>query len=91
MWNELRGKWTYKAGASGTVTLPKGAAILQIVTEGAGAATCTIFGGDAIPCTSAAPKRLAFNHLTALSKPGAQDVVFTGTVSYFIEYTEPQP
>lgn len=91
MWAELRGKWNYAAGANGTVTVPKGASVLQIIVEGAATATVTIFGGAAIPCASTAPRAFRFNHLLAESKTGATDIVFSGAVtSYFVEWTEPQ-
>ena len=81
--------WAYKAGASGTVTVPAGARILQIVAHSTGAASVAIFGGDAIPIiTGAGPTRIVFDHELVVSKTGATDVVFTGTDSYFIEYVK---
>jgi len=90
VWSELRGKWAYQAGAAGTATLPKGAQVLQIIVEGGAGGTVTIFGGTAIPCVSGTPKAFRFNHLECASKAGTQDIVFTNTVSYYVEYVEPQ-
>lgn len=89
MWRELVGTWAYAAGASGTVTIPKGAMIVQIVAiDTAGGGTVVIFGGTAIPITPAVPLVLRFNHDLCNSKNSAQDIVFTGTDSYFIEYVK---
>ena len=89
----LIGTIGYHAGASGTVTIPKGAQLLQIVVHAsAGSATVTIFGGDAIPVVNGSNTMFiqflhtlwqAFNNATTA---GSQDVVFVNTDSYFVEY-----
>ena len=87
------GKWVYKAGASGTVTLPKGARLVSIVVHSTAGGTVTIFGGDSIPVVAAvAPMHLPILGETAVapssSASGAQDIVFETTDSYFVEYIQ---
>lgn len=95
MWHELQGIPGYHAGSAGTVTLPKGAILLQIVVHSTGAGTVTIFGGDSLPVIGgAAPTELRFNHTMWLSRndaafAGSQDIVFTGTDSYFVHWCYP--
>lgn len=87
MWRELVGTWVQAAGSSGTVTLPKGGILLQIVAvDTGGGGSVAIFGGTAIPLTAAVPLSLRFNHTLAQAPTADQTVVFTGTDSYFVEY-----
>jgi hypothetical protein len=84
------GKHTLHAGTSGTLTVPVGASILQIVAHASDpAATLVIFGGDTMPIVEdAPPSRLEFSHLNIMSRTGAADIVFTNTDSYFVEYVQ---
>lgn len=85
----LAGKWVYKAGTVGTVTVPIGAAILQLRAHASGAATVSIFGGDAVPIISGESAFiLRFSHLLATSSNASQAIVFTGTDSYLVEYVQ---
>ncbi len=85
--------WAYAAGASGTVTLPVGAELLEVTAQSAAAGgTVTIFGGTAIPVVGAAAAgqsvglRLGFAHKQAVATTGALTIVFASTVSYFVQY-----
>jgi hypothetical protein len=79
--------WQYAAGASGTVTIPAGSFILQIVAHSAAAGTVAIFGGTAIPVGS---NGIALRFMHDLVVPGGTaTVVFVGTDSYFVEYVTP--
>ncbi len=89
MWRELTGTWTYAAGASGTVTLPDGAFILQIVAHSSGSASVAILGGTAVPLISGSGTRLQFFHTMVKAQGTNNTVVFTSTDSYFIEYVVP--
>lgn len=84
----IQGKYIYYAGASGTVTLPAGATVKQIVVHASGAGTMTIFGGPSIPLIAATSTALRFVHDSCVSKetaPNSADIVLTGTDSYYIE------
>lgn len=89
------GRRGYKAGANGTVTLPKGAILLQVVAHAsAGGATMSIFGGDAMPVINGAPPTVIpflnenWQARDNAASAGSQDVVFTGTDSYFVEWVQ---
>ena len=88
-WHTLIGTPGYTAGASGTVTLPPNAVLLAITAHASvGAATATIFGGDAIPIVNGAPPWCVdFKHaLFAASTAASRAIVFTNTDSYFVHY-----
>lgn len=88
MWLELTGQTKRFAGASGTVTVPKGCVIIEATAHSSSAgATMTLpdgSGGEVtVPIESTqfgyAPKH-------ALCKVDADyDIVFTGTDGYFVE------
>ena len=88
----LNGTWSYRAGAAGTETIPPGATLASIVVHATGAGTVTIFGGPAIPIIAgAAPTEIRFAHHLATARnntaaAGSQNIVFTGTDSYFLEF-----
>jgi hypothetical protein len=83
MWRELVGTWVYATGTEGTCSLPEGAVILAIRAEGGG--TVVIFGGATF--TFAGEFARDFNHSLCQSQGVAsQDIVFTGTTSYYVEY-----
>lgn len=89
-WHSLPGTPGYFAGASGTVTLPAGAVLIAVTAHAsAGGATCTIFGGQAIPIVSGAPAfSLDLKHANYVAAgTGAQaQLVFTGTDHYFVHW-----
>ena len=82
--------WNYDAGSSGTVTLPAGAVVLSIRAESQSATgACAIFGGDSIPIDgdpTANVLSLAFPSGQCVAEGAALTIVFTNTVSYFVEY-----
>jgi hypothetical protein len=85
--------WQYQAGASGTVTLPAGAVIMSIRAESHDAAgSVAILGGTAIPCNGAAAPAahvimaLDLSHGQCAAEGATKTVVFTNTVSYYVEY-----
>ena len=93
MWNELAGRWVYKAGASGTVTVPKGARLLRVMAAGTSAGTLTIFGGDSLPIPANMPVTIPFLHQMAVSgdnavTSGSQNLVFASTTMYYVEYMQ---
>lgn len=89
----IQGTWRYAAGTSGTVTLPKGATVKQIVAHAsAGGASFTIFNGSSIPVPSGATITLRQIHdqAGAGQTPGGDlTIVFTGTDMYFVESIGP--
>lgn len=82
--------WNYQAGSSGTATLPAGATILSIRAESQNAAgSVAILGGTAIPLDgdpTANILSLAFPSGQCAVEGATKTVVFTNTVSYFVEY-----
>lgn len=90
MWQHLCGTAAYKAGTSGTVTLPSGAILIAIVAHAStGGATVSIFGGDNIPIVNGAPPFvLDFKHtlFQASGSSTAAQIVMTSTDSYMIHY-----
>lgn len=88
----MQGKFTYYAGASGTVTLPAGATVKQIVAHSTTGGTVTIFGGSAFPVIAATGVALRFIHDNCVSKEtssNSADIVFTGTDAYYVETIGP--
>jgi hypothetical protein len=81
--------WQYDAGVSGTVTLPAGAVVRSIRAESQNAAgAVVIFGGDSIPLDgdpTANILSLSFDHGQCVAE-GTVTIVFTNTVSYFVEF-----
>jgi hypothetical protein len=91
----LVGTWGYLAGTTGTVVVPQGARVIQIVAHASSAgAALLIFNGDSIPVIDgAAPLVLPFLHGLLQSgndttTAGSQDIVFSNTDSYFVEYVK---
>jgi hypothetical protein len=90
MWHELAGLWAYAAGAAGTVTLPAGALILQVKAHSSsGTGTVSILGGTNIPVGGDWLNIQFLHDLVQTSTNGSLAIVFTGTDSYFVEYTYP--
>lgn len=86
MYNKLQGrKWQYQAGASGSITLPVGAFVTQILAHSSGSGTCTIFGGNAIP-VGGDTLTMRFMHDMTVVPPTNLTIVFTGTDIFFVEY-----
>lgn len=89
--------WTYQAGTSGTVTLPAGARLLGIRAGSRSAAgtELVIFGGAAIPLIAGTGAGAAttvaqwcFRNGPMVMAPASdRTIVFTGTVSYMVEYS----
>ena len=94
MWIELRSPVFRNGGTSGTVTLPPGSAILSIIAHAsAGGATCAFRDGKGGTVTVPVPNGAWFvydpKHLNDVTGPSDGAIVFTGTDSYFVEYTNP--
>lgn len=91
-WHDLVGPVAYVAGTSGTVTIPAGAVVIAIVAHAsAGGAAMTLFAGPSVPVPSGEALSLHFLHTLWQSRnntaaAGSQDIVFTGTDQYFVEY-----
>ena len=84
---KLVGTHAYASGSAGTVTLPEGSVLLQIVATGASGAKVKIFGGSDIPLPSTLAYTFRFLHrLFTAPKPTNNTIVFTSTTSYFVEY-----
>ena len=77
------GTWDYRAGTTGTPTIPAGAKILQISAAAptASSATFTINGGNTI--TIPAGQAVTFEPKGNLVQPS---LIFTGTASYIVEF-----
>lgn len=87
-WQSLVGIPAYRAGVSGTVTLPIGATLVRVWCRSAAGGTVTLFGGAAIPIIANAPPfDLDLKHALFVAGPGAAgQLVFTGTDSHFCHY-----
>lgn len=83
---KLTGTHEYASGASGTVTLPEGAVLLQIVATGATGAKVSIFGGSDVPLPSTLSYVFRFLHRLFVAPSSNKTIVFTSTTSYFVEY-----
>ena len=82
---ETLGTYGYKAGATGTPTIPASAKVLRIWArdDGTATGTVTINSGDSIPM--AADGEVNILPGGALTGSGAT-VVFANTVAYLVEY-----
>ena len=95
MWYGLKGTVKRAAGVSGTVTLANGTRILQIHAFPSSGSNGTVqIGSDPAAVTLPAGSGwwgLQENHVDLiLSGSGAAlTIVFTNTVSYFVEYVGP--
>jgi hypothetical protein len=88
----IQGTWRYAAGVSGTVTLPAGATVKQIVVHATTPGSMTIFGGASIPLAAGASPAFRFGHNVCVAGEtpgGGLTIVFTGTDSYFVESIGP--
>lgn len=97
-WHSLVGTPGYLSGTSGTVTVPAGASVVQILVHSStfpGGGTMTIFGGTSIPIVANTTGMLEFRYFHTLIQAinnsriaGSQDIVFTNTDSYYVEYVK---
>lgn len=89
----IAGKYAYFSGASGTIAVPTGATVKQIVVHSTAGGTIVIFGGASIPVIAGTAIALRMNHDACVSKQtppsGGGDIVFTGTDSYYVETIGP--
>jgi hypothetical protein len=85
-WHGLVGIAGYAAGASGSVTLPVGVVVLQILAHATTAGTITIFGGPSIPVIAGTQFSLDCKDTLLQSTGTGGVIVFTGTDSYFVRY-----
>lgn len=86
MWRELTGTRHYKAGSSGTVTIPSDAIVTKISARSTAGGSVVIFGGDSIPVVATTEWNYQAYHDAMRPSAGAADIVFTTTSSYFVEY-----
>lgn len=88
---QVFGNWAYAAGTSGTVTLPEGATVLQIAAHSTAGGTVVIFGGATITITATFDfVRHPVEPSMMVARTGSADeIVFTGTTSYYVEYVYP--
>lgn len=91
MWHELTGRTVRLAGVSGTPTIPKGAAIINLqALPGGTAGSVTLPDGQGGTTTVTLPANSnGFNfdpkHTNCVTT-SANQIVFTGTTSYFVEF-----
>ena len=90
-YHDLVGTWGYASGASGSVTIPSGAVVIQIVVHATATSSMTIFGGASIPLIAGTSETFRFIHTLVQSGnestvTGSTKIVFTATDSYFVEY-----
>ena len=92
MWNEIVSNVVRYSGVSGTVTIPPGGHVLQIIAHGGNAgATVQIFD-DANPITIKNVNAYFVyrpQHLVTTAHIGAQSIVFTSTDMYMVEVAVP--
>jgi len=92
MWNEIVSNVKRYAGTSGTVTLPPGAHVLQIIAHGSGGgSTIQIFNdASAIPIDNVNSYFVYRpQHLVTTAQASNNTIVFTNTVLYMIEVALP--
>lgn len=92
MWNEIKTPIKRVAGSSGAVTIPLGAKIISMTVHATTAGTVAMWDQGGGVCTVPIPAATWWIyqplHLnTTATNAGNQTVTFTGTDSYFIEYT----
>ena len=92
MWGDIKTPIKRVAGASGTVAIPVGAKILSMTVHATTAGTVAMWDQVGGTCTIPIPAATWWIyqplHLNATAtNTGNSSIVFTGTDSYFIEYT----
>jgi hypothetical protein len=94
-WFEIPRTIKTRAGTAGTETFSSGASILQIIVVGASGATVQVPNGNdnfaTIPVPANTTWILQEHHAQRVMGPqqGGTKIVFTSTLSYFIEYIDP--
>ncbi len=93
MYHELNGKWAYQTSTgSGTLTLPAGAVLLQVLVHSSGGGgTVAIFGGGAIATPANDVWDIRFLHDNVVAQGNNTGIVFTGLTTIFAEYIQPYP
>lgn len=91
MWNEIRANVVRYSGTSGTVTVPPGGHVLQIIAHSSNAlGTVAIFGEAPIPLPNVnAYWRYQPQHLSTTAQAASNTIAFTLTQSYFVEVAVP--
>jgi hypothetical protein len=97
-WTDIKKQVRFRAGTAGTETFNSGTAILSIIVVGAGGASMTLPSSSnsgatvTVPMPSSQPWELENHHLSHVLQGtgGNLQIVFTSTVSYFVEYVELQ-
>ena len=94
MWQDLNGETKRFAGASGTVTVPKGCSIIHLAAHSSAAATVTLPDGKGSDVTVPIPTTGFFyspQHLLCTAPANADyAIVFTSTDGYFVEIYGPR-
>lgn len=88
MWLDLNAVTKRFAGASGTVTVPKGCSIIHVAAHSSAAATVTLPDGIGGEVTVPIPTTGFFfspQHLLCVVQDADYDIVFTDTDGYFVE------
>ena len=91
MYNELQGQYGYgwAATGGGSVTLPVGATLLQVVLNGgASGGTAVIFGGATITVPPNQTYPLRFMHSCAVAG-ATPTVATTGTATAYVDWVKP--
>jgi hypothetical protein len=74
------GRWSYRAGTSGTVVVSSGLRVVGITAVSAAGGSLTINSGDAIPVPAGTP--LSINPMGNLVAP---TIIFDSTNAYFVD------
>lgn len=74
--------FNYKAGVSGTVSVPSNAAVKQIAATGPDGATMQIGSGDLVDVS------LPFSEYPDFSLTGPLDIKFVNTTKYYVSWVE---
>lgn len=78
---KLVGAWDYRAGASGTVSVPAGGRVVGIAAHSTAGGSFTINGGNSVPVPANVGVAVVPN-----AQLVAPTLVFTGTDSWFVEF-----
>ena len=97
MWADLKGSIKRVAGASGAVTIPLNAKIISMTVHATTAGSVAMWDQMGGTCTIPIPaatwwiyQPLHLNTTADAKVTPNHNITFTGTDSYFIEYTCPQ-
>lgn len=92
MWNEIRSNVKRYSGIDGTVTIPPGAHVLQIIAHGSNAnATIQIFNDAAAITIKNVASYFTYRpqHLVTTAQVANNTIVFTSTDMYLVEVALP--